>query len=1573
MNASRLLLGIALVAIALSFSCLDERVVAPEEPLPPVLAIDRPTVHLFRYARGRKIEADTVRISNNGEGTLGAVDMIGGVDYLTTNRVGWLQAVVENLSDEEALLILLPTYAEEEQSIPDSAEVVLKAEGSSDLKRVEVIARTLRGAVFEFSVSPVAFSAFPGDPADSISLTVRNGGNGTLWIRPPTVRYHEGQATGWLSVESFEDKALAPVYLVKADPGSQGGGDLSAHLVFETLPSDTAQAKPDSVRVLLNVARPVLSASADTVAFSYIIGGEEPRPDTIPLQNSGAGDFGALGDLEIEEPDYGGEAGGWLTVSPLEEAITLAATPGSLRADTFYATVRMSSTHGGKDSVEVSLVVGDPVLTLKPRTASFGLVEGAGAPPPPAYVAIANTGSGTFEALGPISLDPLVPTASWVRAEMDGDTIILEPTAGALALGDEDYTTSLPVRSANGGSDTVRITLSVSPGLDPPNLTLSAAAAEFSTLPGYTLQDLEEKEINIWNSGGGTLADLGGLRLEPIVWGDAEEDWLFAELTGATLTLSVIRADLGAGTYSATVTVSSRSGGSPEDVGVTFKVGAPQLTLSSLSASFSGEEGETSDLSYSTIDISNTGAGKFSDLGSIHDPSVSPGADWLEATLAPNGRGVDLTANIGDLTASSSPYAATVNVTSDNDAGGETIDVRLTVYPKPLDAILGLSASSVHFYTEEEVDPDPQEITVFNEGGGGMAGLGTVGVDPDDITWLEGPEGWLSAGWADPTVELSVDSHGLTAADGPCTAIVPVTSTEAADASIQVTLTLSAVEDPPADPVLKVSPASVHLDAPRGSIPLAVDVEIYNGGGGGIAGLGSLGVDNADIDWGVGPEGWLSATLDGTTVTLSVEEAGLTDADTYTATVPATSTTATGASISVTLNLGTPDLTLSSESASLSEGDPTADITISNTGAGDFGDLEGITCADDRDWLSATRAGQTLTLSADTDGLTADESPYTGTVTVSSENGGEDEEVLVTLTIAPTQLGPVLRLSPATLRFYAIVGTGETAWQTVAALNFGGGSLGAISVGPPEYLIGEGGWLSHSTPDGMTFSVRADAGSLAAGTHTATLPVTSSGVGTEEIAITFVVGMSSLTVSPRTLSFGDTEGGAGPDPKMVAITNTGGGSLESLGAITLGETEYGEGATDWLEATIVSPDSIRVRAITTDLPSRTEAYEARMEVRSTSGGNDEVSVELSVSPGNRAPEFSLSRASLTFEGIYGGESPDAQSVTASNTGGGSLGILTVGDINYYTGSQGWLDGEGSLGIDGLTVTLQPRLDFGAVTTDTSRAVLAMTSESQGESLQASLEVAWILSRPALSLSTETVTFSDLVGTRDTLSTQVFIKNAGAGNQASLGGIHLDPIRYTLGEPGWLSAALEEGEGELPRITVNGTAAHLQEGQQTAEVPVVSEYGGTETLAVTLAVRTPDFSFEKQIIQFVIADSLVEGRPVPLPGDSVLVVAESSDTMVARVGVRNGSETPLSLVGLRVGTPAYPTGQEGGWITGAFLDRTTASFYEPAELVVVVEPRGLSSGVYEGYVTITAERSGLEPVDPKDLRVFLVVN
>jgi hypothetical protein len=103
------------------------------------------------------------------------------------------------------------------------------------------------------------------------------------------------------------------------------------------------------------------------------------------------------------------------------------------------------------------------------------------------------------------------------------------------------------------------------------------------------------------------------------------------------------------------------------------------------------------------------------------------------------------------------------------------------------------------------------------------------------------------------------------------------------------------------------------------------------------------------------------------------------------------------------------------------------------------------------------------------------------------------------------------------------------------------------------------------------------------------------------------------------------------------------------------------------------------------------------------------------------------------------------------------------------------------------------------------------------------------------------------------------------------------------------------------------------------------------------------------------------------------VSATSTELGVRVKVRNGSATRVPLSGLRVGVPSYSSGQVGGWITGAFLNRTTATNDDPAELFIVIVSNGLPSGRHEGRLVISSESAGLEEVVPKVLRVVLVVN
>lgn len=1983
MNAQRFLFGSAILAMtAFSAGCLDEKIVAPDDQIPPILAIDRPTVQLFRFARGRKVEADTVRITNNGEGPLGVVEQVGGVDYITTARVGWLDATIEMLNPNEALLILVPTYAEDEQDEADVAEVVLRAQGSLELKRVKVIARTLRGATFEFSVSPLAFAAVPGDPAMTQRLTVRNGGNGTLQIHPPTVRY-KGAVLDWLSLEPAGGSETAPQYQIHADPGTLGGGLFEAFLIFESPLAEETRAKTDSVSVLLNIGQPTLRVSTSTLAFTVLRGGEDPAPQTVLLSNSGEGSFDALGTLELGDVTYGEGAEGWLEPTLSGSQLLVEATTTGLDAGEYKAAFPVVSTNGGTRSIQVTLSVEAPILTPSTRTVSFGMVEGDADPPTPQKVAITNTGSGTFEALGPITLGSFQPVATWMGAELVEDTLILTPTMASTSLTAGDHTTRLPVQSAYGGGDTLSIILSVSRGLDPPNLALSALQVELSGISGDPSPSPQEVQIS--NAGGGTLGavtlgtiaypglggwlsatlagntitltattgalpdgnhfatvpvssanggdetidvtfaigspiltasatsasfsavegggnpsnqtitftntgpgsfsslgavtvgavsypgvggwlstgyvdgppegtltlsvttgalapgtysatvpvnsaeggsvsiavtftvtrltdaadlvvspstvrmdavrggadppsqtvllsnggggSLGALGVSGITYGGGAAGWLSASLAGSTVTLDATTGALASGTYDATVGLTSANGGN-ESVDVTFVVAAPNLTLSAASASFSGEEGGTASPASVSIDISNTGAGSFSSLGTITlgTPAYGGGgAGWLSSSLGGGGTTVDLSATLGALGAGT--YTATLPVNS-TAGGSESVDVTFTVAPVPAPPVLVLSATSATFYAEEGGgDPDSQDISIANGGGGGIADLGALsivaageawlseslagttvtlsattgaltaagspytgtvtvesvdggtdaisvtfrisaagaaadlavspasvrmdavagGSDPSDqevllynagggplgalsvvgITYLDG-DGWLAASLVSATLTLSGDVTGLAAgsydatvevssvnggnenidvtlvvagpvltlsstsasfsgaeggaaspasvtvsfsntgagnfaslgtitlgapvyggvggwltsdlavdetsvdlsvtlgalAAGTYTATLPVNSTEGGSGSIDITFTVTRTLDAPS---LSLSASAASFTAVLGgSSPPSKSISLFNSGGGTLSDLGTLGIGT--ITYGGGANGWLStSSLAGSTLTLSPVTGSLA-AGTHTATVPVTSEFGGDRSVAVTVEVGSPVLTASTLGLSFTglvdgaaPGGQT--VTFSNTGVGDYGDLGSVTVGaiayggGAAGWLDEPANGDpvvggSLDFSVDQAGVAP--GSYTATVPVASQHGGS-ESITVTLSVVRETDPPVMVLSATTQRFDALVGGTNPSPQSVIASNAGGGSLGAITLGAPSYGVGASGWLS-GTVSGTTITTRAQTGSLAEGTYHASLPVSSAG-GNQSIDVTFVVGTSRLTLAPRTVSFGDTVRGSGPAPVLVSIANTGGGSYTSLGTITLGSTVYGDGATGWLEATKTAPDSIRVRAITGDLLSRMAPYVARVPVLSTLGGSDTIQVAFTVAPGTSPPSLSLSLDSMTFAGILGGEAPTAQTVSGYNSGGGSLGTLTVSEIVYENAVTGWLSGS----VSGSTVTLLT--DVAGVPGGTHRASVTIASENGGSR---SLEVALVLAPPILGLSSQTVTFSDTVGSPDTLQSQVFISNIGAGNRASLGIINLGTIAYLQGEQGWLIT--EPGQGEVVegfQVGLKGSASDLPEGNWVALVPVESEWGGADTVAVTFAAREPDRSFDLPTIELV-KDTLVNGNTVqvPLPGDSVVVgpVTAGPAELGVRVGVRNGSQTRVTLSGLRVGIPSYPEGQAGGWITGAFLDRTTASFDDPAELFSVVVTAGLAPGRYEGRLVVSSESAGLEEVAPRVLRVVLIV-
>ena len=220
--------------------------------------------------------------------------------------------------------------------------------------------------------------------------------------------------------------------------------------------------------------------------------------------------------------------------------------------------------------------------------------------------------------------------------------------------------------------------------------------------------------------------------------------------------------------------------------------------------------------------------------------------------------------------------------------------------------------------------------------------------------------------------------------------------------------------------------------------------------------------------------------------------------------------------------------------------DPAAKtVSVANTGGGSLS----FTASDDAPWLTVTpgsgSAPRDLSVAVDTAGLSA--GTYSATVRVESAGvSGSPKLVPVTLTLDPP--APALSVTPSALSFSAVAGGSNPAAKTLNVANTGAGTL--------NYVVSDdASWLSAAPTSGSapgSVSVAVDVGGLAAGTYSGSVTVSASGVtgSPATVPVTFTVDPPpSLSVSPSSLSFTGSVGGANPADKTLTVTNAGGGTL----------------------------------------------------------------------------------------------------------------------------------------------------------------------------------------------------------------------------------------------------------------------------------------------------------------------------------------------------------------------------------------------------------------------------------------------
>jgi regulation of enolase protein 1 (concanavalin A-like superfamily) len=276
---------------------------------------------------------------------------------------------------------------------------------------------------------------------------------------------------------------------------------------------------------------------------------------------------------------------------------------------------------------------------------------------------------------------------------------------------------------------------------------------------------------------------------------------------------------------------------------------------------------------------------------------------------------------------------------------------------------------------------------------------------------------------------------------------------------------------------------------------------------------------------------------------------------------------------------------------------------------------------------------------------------------VGSSPGGFPNGDLAWAEVTAPQSNPILAVSPGSLTFSAVAGT-SPANQVLGITNAGGGTLSWTAVADGSTPA----WLTVNPTNGTgngAVSVSVASASLAAGTYTKSITVTA--VGATNSPQTVIVNLtvnpsaSSLAVNPTALNFNVMQG-ANPANQMLAITNSGGGTM-SWTAVANGS------APAWLS---VNPTNgtgngaVSVSVASASLAAGTYTKSITVTAVGATNSPQTVAVTLTVNQPAPAPNLAVNPTALNFN-VMQGTNPASQTLGITNSGGGTLTWTAVAD------------------------------------------------------------------------------------------------------------------------------------------------------------------------------------------------------------------------------------------------------------------------------------------------------------------------
>jgi uncharacterized protein (TIGR03437 family) len=201
--------------------------------------------------------------------------------------------------------------------------------------------------------------------------------------------------------------------------------------------------------------------------------------------------------------------------------------------------------------------------------------------------------------------------------------------------------------------------------------------------------------------------------------------------------------------------------------------------------------------------------------------------------------------------------------------------------------------------------------------------------------------------------------------------------------------------------------------------------------------------------------------------------------------------------------------------------------------------------------------------------------------------------------------------------------------------------------------------------------------------------------------------------------------------------------------ITISGTGFSAGTSVLVNGAALSAQIVSSQEITASLPNYSGLVGLTV---SNSTGTDEINIF--VAPPVQPPSISLSSTQLRFSYTVGGAAPATQTVSVTNSGGGTLTWSATSGASWLTVSPASGTGSGTLTLGINTAGLAAQTYNGAIT------VTASGAANSPQTIAVTLTVS--AAAPSISLSASKASFSYTLGGSAPASQTVAVTNAGGG-------------------------------------------------------------------------------------------------------------------------------------------------------------------------------------------------------------------